>query len=55
MKCAFLFLYLARVLASLEVASAEHVGGDLSRVGVPAFGVTQDRGVQAPQLVGVEG
>lgn len=55
MKCAFLFPYLARVLASLEVAGAEHVGGDLSGVGVPASDVTQDRDVQAPQLVGVEG
>lgn len=45
--------YLAGVFASLEESSTEHVGGDLTRVGVPAAGVAQDGGIQAPQTVRV--
>lgn len=45
--------YLAGVLASLHESSAEHVGGDLTGVGVLAGAVTQNGGIQTHQTVGV--
>lgn len=45
--------YLAGVLASLQESSAEHVGADLTGVGVPAGAVAQDGGIQTHQTVGV--
>lgn len=45
--------YLARVLASLHESSAEHVGGDLTGVSVPAAAVTEDGQIQAHQTVRV--
>lgn len=45
--------YLAGVFASLQESSTDHVGGDLTRVGVPAVGVAQDGSVQAHQTVRV--
>lgn len=47
--------YLAGVLATSQESGAEHVGGDLSRVGVPAAGVAQDGGIQAHQSIRVVG
>ena len=55
MKDALLFPYLAGVLASIQEPSAEHVGGDLTWVGVPAAAVAEDGGVQAHQAVGEVG
>lgn len=45
--------YLARVLASLQVSSAEHGISDHARVGVVTVPVRQDGDVQALQLVPV--
>lgn len=45
--------YLAGVLASLEESSTEHVGGDLTRVGVLAAAVAQDGGIEAHQTIRV--
>ena len=47
--------YLARVLASLQVSSAEHGVGDHARVGVVTVAVGQDGDVQALKLVLVSG
>lgn len=43
--------YLAGVLASLQVAGTEHVGSDLTRIGVFAAGVTNNGSIQAPQSI----
>lgn len=45
--------YLARVLASLQVSSAEHGVGDHAGVGTPAVTIGQDGDLQALQLVAV--
>lgn len=47
--------HLAGVLATLEVAGAEHVVGDLPRVRGFALGLAQHGHVQALQQVGVVG
>ena len=45
------YTYLARVLASLQVSSAEHGVGDHARVGVVTVLIREDGKVQALQLV----
>lgn len=47
--------HLAGVLAALQVASAEHVAGDLPRVRGFALGLAQHGHVQALQQLGVVG
>lgn len=51
--CTAAMWYLAGVLATLKESSAEHVGCDLTGVGVPARAVTQDGCIQTHQTVGV--
>lgn len=55
LKWCHLCAYLARVLASLQVSSAEHGIIDHAGVGVVAIPVGQDGDVQALQLVTVSG
>jgi len=45
------FKYLARVLASLQISSAEHGISDHARVGVVAVTVRQNGNIQALQPV----
>lgn len=47
------FSHLARILASLEVANADHVAGDLSRIGGLTRRLTKHRSIQALQQVWV--
>lgn len=54
LQCFHLFgakLYLARVLAALQVSSAEHGVGDHAGVGVVTVAVREDGDLQALELV----